>query len=620
VVLLLLPTLVLIPAILGGPQYSGTYTSTDLDMDTIEDIFGDTMRSGYGAEEEEGEWVTVPVNLVPAMDGSDDCSPMAAPTRDPKMMANFDEYKAIEVVKASGSNKCDFYTATQGFECVPYYQCDDDGTIITDGGGLIDIRFGGEGPELAILDSTDLMCPGSLDVCCKSLDFSSELTQQSTGGDDYDYGSPVLAGEQASPVQDPYVEETTTTTTTTTTTEAPDDVVVVEAAPLVEPEPYSYTPRCGKRNEHGLGVQVGGYQDGQAQFGEWPHICAVLRKELVTSSDGGQGQQEQEQEQEILVFVAGASLIAPGVVMTGAHKVLDYTGNPGELVVRCGEWDTQTESEPLDHQDRSVATVVAHPEYNPRNLGNTIALLFLAEHFQLADHIDTVCLPRYQETFDSSSSCYVKGWGKPNFGPDSQYSVVLKEVSLPMVTDDQCLTWLRATRLGRRFRLDQSHVCAGGEEGRDACRGDGGGPLVCPMKEDPSRYVQVGVVAWGIGCGDAEVPGVYTAVAEQVCWIDWTMRCHLGEAYTLQGGPQCQDWLAAKQSHRVPGIRSSYRECAVTWPQAEPYSLQEQEQASALDLAGPGRKTKASTLPERIVSKTKAPPQTKAKAQAAPGY
>ena len=31
------------------------------------------------------------------------------------------------------------------------------------------LRFGGESssPELAVLDSTDLMCPGSLDVCCK---------------------------------------------------------------------------------------------------------------------------------------------------------------------------------------------------------------------------------------------------------------------------------------------------------------------------------------------------------------------------------------------------------------------------------------------------------------------
>merc|ERR1719270_665314 len=36
---------------------------------------------------------------------------------------------------------CADYTATQGYECVPYYQCHN-GTIITDGGGLIDIRNG----------------------------------------------------------------------------------------------------------------------------------------------------------------------------------------------------------------------------------------------------------------------------------------------------------------------------------------------------------------------------------------------------------------------------------------------------------------------------------------------
>ena len=57
---------------------------------------------------------------------------------------------------------------------------------------------------------------------------------------------------------------------------------------------------------------------------------------------------------QVLVFVAGASLIAPGVAMTGAHKVQQYTGSWGELVVRCGEWDTQTESEPLKHQDRCL--------------------------------------------------------------------------------------------------------------------------------------------------------------------------------------------------------------------------------------------------------------------------
>merc|ERR1712227_906947 len=77
---------------------------------------------------------------------------------------------------------------TEGFECVPYYQCDE-GTIITDGYGLIDIRFGGDDsgqPQMAILDSSDLMCPGSLDVCCKDPDFSKKNEELTDGS----YGQP----------------------------------------------------------------------------------------------------------------------------------------------------------------------------------------------------------------------------------------------------------------------------------------------------------------------------------------------------------------------------------------------------------------------------------------------
>ena len=33
-------------------------------MRSTQDIFGDTVRGGYGAEDDD-EWVTVPVNLIP---------------------------------------------------------------------------------------------------------------------------------------------------------------------------------------------------------------------------------------------------------------------------------------------------------------------------------------------------------------------------------------------------------------------------------------------------------------------------------------------------------------------------------------------------------------------------
>merc|ERR1711971_682603 len=57
------------------------------------------------------------------------------------------------------------YTEEFGYSCVPYYQCSN-GSIITDGAGLIDIRngFGALNPE-------ESKCPGFLDVCRKDPDF-----------------------------------------------------------------------------------------------------------------------------------------------------------------------------------------------------------------------------------------------------------------------------------------------------------------------------------------------------------------------------------------------------------------------------------------------------------------
>ena len=138
----------------------------------LKDIFGSSLDSArYGNTEE--EWVEVPISLLPGEE--DECGSMKQPRKEPQMMQMYEELNKIDVIKADGSKKCDFYRETEGYECVPYYQCDE-GTIITDGGGLIDIRFGGESdqPELAILDFSDLMCSGSLDVCCKDPDFTKD--------------------------------------------------------------------------------------------------------------------------------------------------------------------------------------------------------------------------------------------------------------------------------------------------------------------------------------------------------------------------------------------------------------------------------------------------------------
>merc|ERR1712098_36542 len=268
-----------------------------------------------------------------------------------------------------------------------------------------------------------------------------------------------------------------------------------------------YVPKCGQRHENGLGVRIQGFNEGESQFGEWPHMCAVLSEEVVVESDTGYTQQQQEVEETVNLYQCGGSLIAPDTILTAAHCVDKFIQNPGSLKIRCGEWDTQDQTEPRPHQDRYVTNLDIHPAFNDKNLANDWALLYTAQPFQLQEHIDTVCLPQPGEQF-AGDTCFATGWGKDKFGAEGQYQVVLKEIDLPVVGHDQCEAKLRTTRLGRRFQLDDSFICAGGEDGKD------------------------------------NVPGVYAAVAESVCWVDYSMSCRAGITTSYWGyGRECQQWM-----------------------------------------------------------------------------
>lgn len=48
-------------------------------------------------------------------------------------------------------------------------------------------------------------------------------------------------------------------------------------------------------------------------------------------------------------------------------------------------------------------------------------------------------------------------------------------------------------------------------------QGDSGGPL---LKQLPSgRWITIGIVSWGISCGQRDLPGVYTRVESYMNWI-----------------------------------------------------------------------------------------------------
>ena len=113
---------------------------------------------------------------------------------------------------------------------------------------------------------------------------------------------------------------------------------------------------------------------------------------------------------------------------------------------------------------------------------------------------------------------------------------------------------------------------------------------MCPSKQDPNTYVQAGIVAWGIGCGENNVPGVYADVSKAVCWIDQQLTCHRGaqtgdyNSYFGYTSDKCGAWHADKiteirqkmegnNSKYWQSVMSEYSKCNVTWGQEQELSL-----------------------------------------------
>jgi len=57
-------------------------------------------------------------------------------------------------------------------------------------------------------------------------------------------------------------------------------------------------------------------------------------------------------------------------------------------------------------------------------------------------------------------------------GQDGNYQVIMKEVELDLVGFNDCEAKFRETRLGNKFDLHKSFICAGGQENQDTCKGE----------------------------------------------------------------------------------------------------------------------------------------------------
>ncbi|XP_070493415.1 serine proteinase stubble [Chironomus tepperi] len=207
----------------------------------------------------------------------------------------------------------------------------------------------------------------------------------------------------------------------------------------------------------------------------------------------------------------GGAVLNENFIATAGHCVDDLLTS--QIRIRVGEYDFSHIQEQLPYIERAISKKIVHPKYNFYTYEYDLALVKLEQPLEFAPHIIPICLPATEDLLVGENAT-LTGWGRLSEG--GTLPSVLQEVTVPIVSNDRCKSMF--LRAGRHEFIPEIFLCAGHDLGKfDSCQGDSGGPL--QVKGKDGHYFLAGIISWGIGCAEPNLPGVCTRISKFVPWI-----------------------------------------------------------------------------------------------------
>lgn len=205
-------------------------------------------------------------------------------------------------------------------------------------------------------------------------------------------------------------------------------------------------------------------------------------------------------------ILCGSTLIHDDILVTAAHCKGAFLGG---VILGTTKLSGNSPS-----SVRAVSQEYPNPNFDENSLAGDVMLVKLAKPVT-----DTSIITKYNTVSSNpkdGATVTVIGFGLQKEGA-AKPSNNLLEVQINIVSFDTCYNDYWRPFFGSNIQNDVM-ICATGEGANgqvlDSCQGDSGGPMF------DSNNAIIGIVSFGLGCGQQGIPGVYTRVSGVAKFIE----------------------------------------------------------------------------------------------------